>query len=39
MLENEFEIFYTEGWRENIIVRYICVTQQKKTKIDIKFGF
>ena len=32
MLENKFEIFYTEGWRENIIIRYFF----KSTKNYIK---
>ena len=37
MLENEFEIFYTESWRENII---ICFWNQKRIilKID-KYTF
>ena len=38
MLENEFEIFYTEGWRENIIICYFLNQMTIISKID-KYTF
>ena len=38
MLENEFEIFYTESWRENIIICYFLNQMRIISKID-KYTF
>ena len=34
MLENEFEIFYIEGWRENVIICYFRNQMRNFSKID-----